>query len=251
MRRKLLYGGVASILAAVVLMWAGFSVFSRPASCFDNKKNQGETGVDCGGPCARICENQARPPVVVWTRALETQPGVYTAVAYVENPNAAENAAAYGVHYAFRLLDSNNLLVSERDGVIDLPPQQNIPIIEPNISVGTRSVARAFLEFSDASISWTKVSSANISSVQVIGQDLSPDGSRLSASVINRGTSNVKGLTLAAILYDGTDTAQAASRSVLDAVAPSGSQAVTFTWPGGIPNIVRAEIVPLPALPQQ
>ena len=35
-----------------------------PASCFDNRKNQGETGLDCGGPCVP-CNLKENPPLLV------------------------------------------------------------------------------------------------------------------------------------------------------------------------------------------
>jgi len=35
-----------------------------PASCFDQRKNQGETGLDCGGPCVP-CNLKENPPLLV------------------------------------------------------------------------------------------------------------------------------------------------------------------------------------------
>ncbi|MDE2213022.1 MAG: hypothetical protein KGJ34_00595 [Patescibacteria group bacterium] len=251
MRRKLLYGGVTALVALIIILWIGFHFFATAPSCFDGKQDQGETGIDCGGPCARICSDEARAPVVLWSRAFQTAPGVYTAAAYVENPNSAQNAGAYSVPYAFRLFDSNNVLIVERDGVMDIEPQQVVPVIEANIPTGTRTVAHTFFEFSTNAIQWTKIPQSSLPSIEVEGENLSSDGSSLSVSIVNAGDSAISNLTLAAVLFDASSTAQAASESLLQPIAPGSSQNVVFTWPSGVPNVIRAEITPLPALPAQ
>jgi len=46
------------------LGWKIYSFFKLPPSCFDNNKNQGEEGVDCGGPCIP-CTLKNNPPISV------------------------------------------------------------------------------------------------------------------------------------------------------------------------------------------
>ena len=229
-----------------LLTWADVYFFSKPVTCFDNLQNNGETGVDCGGPCARLCTADVHAPIVAWARSFETATSTYTAAAYIQNPNTG--AAAYGVHYAFRLFDSNNILVVERDGVIDLPPQPTVPIIEPNIIAGNRAVAHAFLEFS-GDITWTKVPQTVLPSVHITNQQLSPDGSQLSATVVNDGNTTVHGLTVAAVLFDASDNAEEASKSAVPDIPAGVSEQVVFTWPTSSVPIVRAELTPIPALP--
>ncbi len=224
---------------------AGYETFfTATPTCFDNTQNQNEDGVDCGGVCALLCASTARAPVVLWSRAFETAPGVYTAAAYVQNQNGS--AVARGVHYSFQLFDAQNSLVVERDGLLDIPPVQTIPIIEQNISVGTRSVARALFAFSDTPV-WRRVPPGSIPALQLSQQQLAPDGSRLSATITNNSFVDVAHLAVSAVLFDQEGVARAASKSAIAALPSGASQEVVFTWPLGVPTIVRAEITTLPS----
>ncbi len=218
------------------------ALFTNAPTCFDGKLNEGEQGVDCGGACALLCREQTRSPVVLWSRVFEVAPGTYTAAAYVQNPNPG--AAAKRVAYSFQLFDQENLLVSEREGVIDIPPLLTVPFVDPNISVGTRTVARALFAFSEEPV-WYRTGS--LPTFRVGNQELAADASRLSATVTNETTENADRVTVAAVLFDGQGVARAASKSVITRIPRKGSQEVTFTWPGGVKNIIRAEITVLPS----
>ncbi len=243
-RRKSLYILVALVSGAIIL-FAGYQTFFTAApTCQDGTQNQNEAGVDCGGVCTLLCASTAHAPVVLWARAFQTDQGVYTAAAYVQNKNGSASARA--VRYSFQLFDANNSLVVERDGVVDLPPVQTIPIIEQNINVGTRSVARALFAFSDTPV-WQRVSVGTVASVQVSQQQLLPDGSRLSATITNSSVRDVSQLAVVAVLFDTQGVARAASKSLVAALPSGSSQEIVFTWPLSVPDIVRAEITTLPS----
>ena len=109
-------------------------------------------------------------------------------------------------------------------------------------------VAHAFLEFS-GDITWTKVPQTVLPSVHITNQQLSPDGSQLSATVVNDGNTTVHGLTVAAVLFDASDNAEEASKSAVPDSPAGVSEQVVFTWPTSSVPIVRAELTPIPALP--
>jgi len=243
-RRKALYILAAALIGAVVLFAVYETFFTAAPTCQDRAQNQNEQGIDCGGVCTLLCPSLTHAPQVLWARAFQTDQGIYTAAAYVQNKNGS--AGARHVRYSFQLFDAQNSLVVERDGVVDLPPVQTIPIVEQNINVGTRSVARALFAFSDTPV-WKRVSVGTVASVQVSQQQLLPDGSRLSATITNNSVADVSHLAVVAVLFDQAGVARAASKSVV-ALLPSGSQQdVVFTWPLGVPDIVRAEITTLPS----
>lgn len=241
-RRKFLYTTVALVVAFALLLGIYIQFFTNAPTCFDGTINNNERGVDCGGSCALFCKADTRSPVVSWARVFEVAPSTYTAAAYVQNPNPG--AAARNVPYSFQLFDDKNILVVERAGVINIPPVQTVPIILPNINVGNRTVARALFAFSEEPV-WQKVGA--LPSLRVGNQYLAEDGSRLSATVSNDSIENADKVTIAAVLFDASGTARAASRSVLPRIPRKGSQDVVFTWPGGVKNIIRAEITVLPS----
>lgn len=227
---------------AVLLLYTYVHFFTSAPTCFDGKFNSNERGIDCGGSCALFCAADTRAPIVLWSRAFEVAPNTYTAAAYVQNPNPG--AAARNVAYSFQLFDDKNLLVTERVGTINIPPLQTVPFIDPNINVGNRTVSKAIFSFS-ANPVWTKIGA--LPALRTTGQYLAPDASQLRARIANDSIEDAKRVTIAAVLFDGNGTARAASKSLISAVPRKGSTPVTFTWSGGVPNIVRAEITILPS----
>jgi len=242
----LIYYGVGLIVLAI-LAWVVWAVFFTTApTCTDGKQDGTELGVDCGGSCALLCIDTAKDPTVLWARPFQTGQSSYTVAAYIQNTNPG--AGAKNVAYSFQLFDANNSLVIERDGVTSLPPVQTIPIIEPNINVGNRTVTHVQFAFSQTPPAvWHKVPSASVPPLHVTQQNLSADASRLGASVVNNNLSDVKNITAVAVLFDSQGVARAASKSLVPLISAHSSVSVVFTWPGGTPDIVRAEITLLPS----
>ncbi|MBY0294345.1 hypothetical protein K2Q08_03375 [Patescibacteria group bacterium] len=249
-----MYLSVFGIIAIALICWAYISFFYRAPTCTDGIKNGGEMGVDCGGACSLLCQDQTREPSVAWTRSFLTLPAasstsengsnIYTAAAYIQNTNLG--AGARNVAYTFQLFDAKNQLIVERSGVTSLPPLPVIPIIETNISAGTRTIARTLFAFS-ALPAWRSISPDSLPPVGVSHQVLASDGSRLSLTLDNNTVEDVSNISVAAVLFDASGVALAASKSVIGSIPRKTSQPVTFTWPGGVPDVVRAEITVLPS----
>ena len=243
-RRKVLYGGVGVfiVLLALLFIWARY--FTAAPTCFDGKKNGGESGVDCGGLCALVCSSEARAPVVLWARAFPNGQGAYTAAAYIQNNNIGKGAHA--VAYSFRLYDADNRLVVEKDGVADLPPMQTIPIVEPNIAVGSRAVQRTLFAFSAVPV-WQSVAPETVPTFHVSSHTFASDGSSLTATVENISVLDALNIQAAAVLFDKNGVATAASKSLIPSLAHKSSTNVFFTWPRGVPSVAQVEITLLPS----
>ncbi len=241
-RRQSLYYAVAGVILIGILLVVWQTFFTTIPTCFDNKQNGGEFGVDCGGTCALLCQGSARAPVVLWARAFRVSGNNYTAAAYVQNNNVGSGARA--VSYSFQLFDDKNILVVERDGRVDIPPVQTVPIVETGIDAGNRTVAKTIFAFSTLP-TWYQVSKEAVPPIKISGQKLNQDGT-LSATVTNNSLRDVKNLSVAAVLFDAQGTARAASKSRMSVLPAKASQQVIFTWPEPPANIVRAEVTVLP-----
>jgi hypothetical protein len=241
-RRKTLYTLVFGVIAAAFAGWGYLTFFNATPTCFDGKQNGDERDTDCGGGCALICRQDARSPVVQWARSFKVAPGLYTAAASIKNPNTG--AGARGVAYSFQFFDENNSFVIDRRGKADLPPTPNIVIVEPNIATGNRSIARTLFAFSYEP-AWSK--EGPLQALLVKNQFLSEDASELSATIVNDSVMDATKVVVTAVLYDQAGVARAASKSTLARVLRRGSERVVFTWPGGVQNVVRAEITVLPS----
>lgn len=242
-RRKTLYTAVAGVLVLIALLYVYETFFTTAPTCFDTIQNGNEHGIDCGGSCALMCANEAKPPKVLWSRIFQTGTGNYTAAAYIENDNPGSGAKK--VAYSFQLFDKDNQLIIERDGVTNLPPVQTIPIVDVNVPVGTRIPARVLFGFSGVP-TWYRVPANSIPVLRVSNQNLNADASKLGAVLSNESLGDARNVMVGAVLFDQSGTALAASRSVVN-VAKKSSTPIVFTFTGGVQGVARAEITVLPS----
>src|SRR5574343_1335055 len=128
-RRKLIYGSIVAFCLIIFVWLPSAYVLYTPPSCSDKKQNEGELGVDCGGPCATLCQNLALAPIVSWQRVFKIADGYYNSIAYIENPNIG--SIAHNVPYLFRAYDSKNVLIVERRGKATLLPNTKFPLCDP------------------------------------------------------------------------------------------------------------------------
>ena len=243
-RRQLLYYAVGIFLATILLFVLWQTFLTRQPSCQDGIQNGSEAGVDCGGSCALLCAEEARAPNILWARALETGPQTYTAVAYIENRN--QGSGARSVPYSFKLYDDKNELAVEREGTVDVPPVSVVPVILPNIDLGNRTVARTIFTFS-ATPQWERVRADILPQVRITEQQLTADGKRLSATIVNEGLTEVRNLAVAGVVFDAQGVARAASVTVIGRIAAKASEPAVFTWGSEVADVARAEITVLPS----
>ncbi|MEK7634727.1 MAG: hypothetical protein AAB396_02505 [Patescibacteria group bacterium] len=89
--KQIIYG--AGFLAVLFLFFiTAYFIWLKPAAtCFDNKKNQNETGVDCGGACT-ACEIRTLAPIeMVWERHFQTDSQTAIAIE-IKNSNITYGA---------------------------------------------------------------------------------------------------------------------------------------------------------------
>ncbi|HUD03925.1 MAG TPA: hypothetical protein VMR73_00325 [Candidatus Paceibacterota bacterium] len=231
-RKKIFYFLIVVALALVFIALPSFFVFYKAPTCFDGKQDQGEQGIDCGGPCTTLCQASFSDPRELWATSSEVVSGVYNALAYVVNPNI--NAEAQNIAYDFRLYDSNGLLIVRRDGETSIPPVENFGIFEPSITTGNRTLARTFFEFESAPV-WQKVATTTQSLVALSSNfQTSASSSRLDMIASNPSPDTEQNIEVIAILYGTDGNVAAFSKTVIPVIAAGDTAEVSFTWPYGI-----------------
>jgi len=228
-----------SIILILVIFVGGFmGLFfwlRKPAlTCFDNKQNQAEEGVDCGGPCDRFCPNTLGDPIIRWSRVLPVRAGQFDAVAYVENPNPTAGLSEF--EYVFRLYDASNKPIAERTGKTFLNPGEKFALYEPNVSVGNTAPSKAFLELKKPEFGyhWTKVQkpAGDVPNLSIQSKQFdSVAGNRATANIANSSLADGRSIQIVAVLYDATANAIGASSTFLDVIKGSSELPVVFTWP--------------------
>lgn len=225
-------------MVIVLAVW-----FYEPSTCFDGLQNQGETAVDRGGPCQLLDERRLIPHALLWTRSLPSRPGFYNAVAYIENPNP--RAAVRSVPYRFRLYDTDNVLVAEREGESGILPGAITPIFEGSIETRNRTVARTFFEFTGPLV-WER-SRSEAAFITVSNTQLSPQEARVTAEARNRSVSDMFDVAFVAVLFDTRGNAIATSRTIVPVLPAGETEQLTFTWtePFGIAQVARIDVLPV------
>lgn len=237
----LIVGGVLSYLV--------FSVWYEPPTCNDGVRNGTETGVDCGGRCELICNDSVLDPIVLWTRYFTVAPGIYNAVAYIENPNPGAGIESIG--YTFGLYNSGNALIAERKGSVRLPANATFPITENTLQTGQSRPSRISFSF-DEDFVW-KRSVPVQPLIQVRNEVLSrPDADpRVMAELENTSILTISDITVAVILYDQEDNAVRSSTTYIETLERGQRETVVFTWPEPFDTeITKIEVVPLYEIPE-
>lgn len=221
---------IAICAVLFVLAFVPFALlyFETP-TCTDGKKNGNETGTDCGGACAMLCAADVLEPIVLWERTFKVTEGVYSAVAYVENPNTT--AMVKRVHYVFKLYDAANQLIAERTGVTFIPTKKTFGVFEGAIPVGEAIPDRVTFEFSN-NLMWEKETSPepslSVSNVVLSKADTKP---RIDAKLLNDSIQAVSNIEAVAIIFDSEGVAIGASRTFVDYLEKAQTANITFTWP--------------------
>ena len=230
-------------LACIPFIFIAYKIISKPATCNDGFQNQGEVGVDCGGPCSLLCSSQTTDPIVTWKRIFPVSDGVYNAVAYVENPNS--NAGAQDVGYRLRVINADGISLYERTGSTVIPAKRSFPIIETGINIGGQKPSRVEFKI-DNQIIWKKeeVKETPLFVVNTVLSDAT-SSPRLVATIENKNVASFKNVEVVAVLYDDAGNAMGASRTFIDSIDGNGKVTLTFTWPEPFKTIpVRIEVSP-------
>src|SRR5258708_7203484 len=113
-----------------------YFLFLKPApSCYDGKQNQGEEGVDCGGPCATVCIPSSIKSISVVDRVvwLKTADNRYVIFAAVKNENATFAARSFG--YTFKAYDAGGNLIQTASGDSYIYAGDVRYLFLPNVSI--------------------------------------------------------------------------------------------------------------------
>ncbi len=225
-KRQIFYFGIFALI--ILALIAGLVWYFWPApTCTDNRKNGGEEGIDCGGPCTP-CLGEIKDISEKWARFFKSREGFYDTAALIENSNLF--AGISSAKYRFKLYDANNVLIAIREGSTFINPGENQVIFESNIFTGPRTPRDAYLEF-DAEKNWKYIKKEQ-PFLSVVKKDfINTPFPRLSVEVHNERFDDVKNVLVSAVLYDAEGNAQGVSATKIDMIPAESTQTAFLTWP--------------------
>jgi hypothetical protein len=243
-KRQLMYVGGVLLCVALLVFGVFFKSIFKSSTCTDSKQNGDETGVDCGGSCRIMCNADVLKPVVLWAKVFNISGDVYTAVAYVQNPNI--NVKNSKVGYRFKIYDEHDVWVATKEGQTSIPKNKKFAIFETGFLIRSGKPKTAELEFTSFG-PWEKDVSKNPDvSVDYSGLLATTSAPRIEGTITNNSLFSLSNLELAVFVFDGRENVVAASRTFVDTLHIHSSQNFVFTWPKpfNLGTVVCGDAVP-------
>jgi hypothetical protein len=163
-------------------------------------------------------------------------PGVYSAIALIENPNL--DLSVKKLKYEFKFFDSQNNeifpLSGQEKGELELLPNESKYVIAPRIA-SLENIAVTKLEISNPP-AWQKkleIPKVNlIASASKFNSQIIPLSFSVEASLLNQSPYNLKQVSLKFIVYDNFDKIIAVSSRQEFSIKPFERRTVKQDWPG-------------------
>ncbi len=221
-----------------------FVFFVRPApTCFDNRRNGSEVGVDCGGSCVS-CEIKRLTPLQVSAASIFNIKDKETTVLFeLRNPNV--HYGADRVDYLLDLFEAGGATTTSLAGSTFIYPGEIKVLLRVGIPVVPTRAVRAVLRIGD--ISW-KPSTVFLAPLLELRQvnvvtEISYTRAIVTGIVSNASPSTIKRLVVNVLLGDALLGKIGASQTVLENLTPAEARLFQVTVPGiTSPAITRDQI---------
>lgn len=235
--------GVIIAAGVIPIVWFGVRFIPSP-TCFDNRQNSGEVGVDCGGSCIPCELKNPKPLSVFWTRIANAGGDLYDAAALVENQNQA--LASGNVQYEFSLFDDLGL-VARKTGATFIYPQERLSIVEPALRT-TRKPVR--VEFRVIAIAWrTSHESPPIIIVEHRDYAVTAVGEKkqsvVTADLFNESPLGFRTFEVTTAVFDGAGNLIGANKIAGGNLAAASRMTIKSLWPSALSgDVAKIEIIP-------
>jgi hypothetical protein len=234
---------IAIYLAVIVLIYTGFYYLFRQApTCADKIRNQGEEGVDCGGPCAKCEKIPKIENVEIIEKALiPSGPGKYDALVKIKNPNALFGVAK--LDYSFDFIGAGGKIVEKREGSSFVLPAQTKYLLAFNIETAEKMESFAFRI---QSFRWQTFTQYEAPNVAVYGKELSfPEGeggmAQLKAKIQNRSNYDFKKISTEVVLRNAKGLPVAVNQTDNNDVRVNEEREIIFNWNAALPKDIDLE----------
>lgn len=205
---------------------------SRPApSCFDNKKNQNEEGIDCGGPCLPCYIKYAKPLEVISQEVLPVTQNFSEVLVKLRNDN---EKVAGKFHYQVRFFDSFSQILKEEEGESFILPLSSKYIVLPKVDLKAKEIFR--VEFLVKEVDWQEFPRPAVEIFEVLNKKLrwlspqEPGFLELNGEIVNKTSLVFSQVEVVILLYSKTGEIINATRTILDNFGPQERRSFQYVW---------------------
>jgi len=228
--KQFLYGSLYLAVFALVI-YVGYLavIFCQPATCFDGRQNQGETGVDCGGSCVPCGLQFVKNIATSTPEIFEIDPNRVSFIGEIKNPNLDFGAEEFS--YTINLYDFGGRRINSRRGTSFIYPSEVKNIIEPLIETPFRDIARSELLIDN--VSWLPIEEFEKPEVEVSDYqtESTDDGVLVSGLVVNNSAFRLRQVGVSAIIFNRSGLRLGISRTSIQDIEPFGQKTFSITIP--------------------
>lgn len=230
-------------LIVLVLIILIISIIPDP-SCFDNKQNGIETGIDCGGSCISCEEKYVIPLNIISATVLAEAKDFSGVVAKIENRNVDQGAR---FKYRMFLKDEFGQNIISFDGNSFIYPASTKYIIHPKLSFKQEEINRVEVEVLKEEWFTSSLSPAKIFSVAEAKLTEIKDASRqgyleVRGKIVNQSARLFPSVDLVMLLYSRTGKVLSAIQTKIFDVEEAEIQDFQYTWLNYFPDLSQVDL---------
>lgn len=208
-----------------------YSNFRKTPTCTDNTKNQGEAGIDCGGPCSLICELKEAEFQVKETQIFSAGDKRSTLFTEVTNPAQTHPAKVHYTYEVFLPIGGRALSI---EGDSYFKNGETKAIIAPGIEFGVEDISEVRLTITD--VSWDTSSedlpNVTLENIETVIPEDNPEANvEVRGFLRNTSSDEISTLRLTGVLRDSTDNIIHASVFELQSVKGFAEMPFTIFFP--------------------
>ena len=238
---------IGYVVLFCVIAFILYLILSPAATCSDKKQNQGEKGIDCGGPCTPCKDVTQTKDISIGEVAFALGGNnTYDVASKISNPNDSIGARTF--NYVFTLKDSTGSIIAKREGTNFILPADTKYVAELGLQTDNNAIpVSANIEISGAD--WQKLSNISKPQIGVYSKKFGPiensDGNEAEGTIRNESSYDLKKIDIVIILRDEKGNIIGISTTQRNSVRAKEDQLFKVTWPyslGG--NVQKLEVDP-------
>lgn len=229
-RKQLIYGSSFISFWLVIFLAVYFAFVKPDATCFDGWQNQGEEGVDCGGPCSAVCIPSVLHPVELVNAPLVFYPegGGTSIMIQIQNKN--DVWAAKKFNYTLSIYNTNDENLKTITGTSFIYASQFKYLLFPNLAL-ERGVGR--IEFRATDEEWVKAETLPPPNVSVQRATTKIQDNFLVAEgqLSNKESATFSGVVVIAIFHGQFGQIAGVSQTIIDGLMPGETRSFNVVHP--------------------
>ena len=227
--KQLIFGVFYLILFSAIGYGLYFLAWRPASSCFDNRQNQGEEEIDCGGPC-QPCALKNLKPIDIFSQPQLLEIDGQTGALHFQLKNS-NDAGADRFSYSVDFYDAGGEKIQSLSNDSFIYARQVKTIVEAPIKIPVKAVAR--IQATVSGINWRLAEEFSRPNIQTrsVKVETVKDQVKITGLVLNNNDFKLSSVQVAVITTNNLGLNVSVSKTILKDLAPFEERAFTVFAP--------------------